>query len=354
MSAVVGAALRALRSKACFFVRDDLAVARISGDDRVDFMHRIISADVRKLATGAGLPAALLTAKGRVIADMLLLRGEATLTMIVDASVKARVGELLERYIIVDDVELAFDERVVVSAHGPRLAESALLGALAALAPYETRAAEVGGVSCLAFGDDHLATLGVALVTAGADDASRLAAALQAEGLVRGDADAYEVARVEAGVPRTGRELDEDVMILEAGQLSRVSFDKGCYIGQEPVCRVNSRGRVQRLLVGLRFDGERAPTAGEELAAEGKDNAGRVTSVVRSPGALGDQLAGEAALLGLGYVHRSYAAPGTRLTFGGEGEGVAEVVALPFVGGERTPSVLPRYKQPPTSGGDEA
>ena len=130
--------------------------------------------------------------------------------------------------------------------------------------------------------------------------------------------DVLELLRIEAGCPRLGAELDEDVLPAEAHLTERaVSFTKGCYTGQEIVARIESRGRVNHLLVGLAFEAE-TPALGAPLR-EGERQVGEVTSVCVSP---------QCGAIGLGYVRRALAEPGTRLECEG---GSVQVAALPFV-----------------------
>jgi folate-binding protein YgfZ len=134
--------------------------------------------------------------------------------------------------------------------------------------------------------------------------------------------EAFEVARVEAGVPRFGAELDETVLPPEAGlDATAVSYTKGCYIGQEVLNRIRTIGHVNRTLVGLRFDDAAAPrpVKGGKLLADGRE-VGVVTSAVFSP-RLGAPIA-------LGLVRREQATPGTALALAGGG--ASRVAPLPF------------------------
>src|SRR5205085_1155709 len=136
------------------------------------------------------------------------------------------------------------------------------------------------------------------------------------------DAETTEALRVEAGVPKFGRDMDEDTIPLEAGIESRaISFSKGCYVGQEVIVRVLHRGhgRIARKLVGLALAGADVPKSGAEVRTEAAA-VGQVTSSTMSP-ALGRPIA-------LAYVKRDFAEPGTAL----EVDGVQAVVTpLPFV-----------------------
>jgi len=130
---------------------------------------------------------------------------------------------------------------------------------------------------------------------------------------------ALETLRIEAGIPRYGRDMGEDTMLLEAGLFSAVSFSKGCYFGQEMVERARSRGQLNWKLVGLSVDAAQPPASGEKLVSAGKAS-GRVTSACASP-TLG-------RIIALAYVPREASEPGTRLTLASGAQ--AAVTTLPF------------------------
>jgi folate-binding protein YgfZ len=137
--------------------------------------------------------------------------------------------------------------------------------------------------------------------------------------------DAFEIARIEAGVPRFGADMDESNIPLECGIEARaVSYNKGCYIGQEVINRIHSVGHVNKELRGLRLADElkQLPAKGDKLFHGGKE-VGQVTSAVISP-TLGANIA-------LGYVRREANAPGTELVWRGVDETKAVIVELPFL-----------------------
>jgi folate-binding protein YgfZ len=145
-----------------------------------------------------------------------------------------------------------------------------------------------------------------------------LRAAFTAAGVQDAHSDAVEAARVEAGYPVFGVDMTEDTIPLEAGIEDRaISFTKGCYVGQEVIVRVLHRGhgRVVRRLMGLRLEG--MVPRGARLLADGRE-IGAVTSVAHSP---------SAGPVGMGYVHRDFAASGTRVAAEAAGETVAAVVS---------------------------
>jgi folate-binding protein YgfZ len=153
-----------------------------------------------------------------------------------------------------------------------------------------------------------------------------LRASLLEAGALSADAAILEAARIEAGIPRWGAELTEEVLPDEAGLPARgyVSYTKGCYVGQEIVARIRTYGHVNRHLVGLLLESRDVPPAGAEIRS-GAQKVGAVTSAVLSE-RLGRAVA-------LGFVHRDHAAPGTHLTvLRPSGTASAVVSALPLAG----------------------
>jgi len=276
----------------------------VRGADRVRFLQGMVTNDVAALAEGASFRAALLTAKGRVVADMLIRAQADGFLMTTEPSLRQKLREALDHYIIMDDVTL---EDVTDAS-----AEIALLGSGAAAA------AASAGASARTL----VAPLGVHVVLPPVDArafADRLVAAGQAE---RIDAAAAEVMRIERGVSRYGAEISEDVLPLEAGLDDALSHTKGCYMGQEPVARVTARGHVNKKVVGLVCGALPAP--GDRVSVPERPEAGVVTSAAHSP-RLGKPIA-------LAFLHRSLWQPGTSVTVGAGTP--ATVAALPFVGPE--------------------
>jgi folate-binding protein YgfZ len=190
------------------------------------------------------------------------------------------------------------------------------------MVPHAAQRSTYAGSPVVVLRDTHLGEPGFELVVE-RERSDALRQALIASGCVGLDDEALESLRIEAGVPRFGRDMNEDTIPLEAGiEQEAISFSKGCYVGQEVIIRVLHRGhgRVARKLVGLQFPSDvSVPVAGTQLAIEDK-RVGEVTSGAWSP-ALGRPIA-------LGYVKRDFASPGTSLT---TPDGVSvDVVSLPF------------------------
>ncbi len=313
------------RATAGLFRLAHAGLVEVSGDDRATWLNGMISNEVEALTlgrSGSGCHAALLTNRGAIIADLRVVLREDGFWLLVERDALEAALTALDKFIVADDVALADASARYVqwSLEGP--AGAAVLDAVGVDSTLEADAAidvTIAGVSVT------LVATGVSgewarRLIAPVDGADAVEAALReaggAHGLVVGDPDTLEMLRIEAGTPRQGLELD-DVLPDEARLDSAISTTKGCYVGQEIVARLRSRGQVNHLLVGLRFDGA-APAVGATLTA-GDKRTGEITSVARSP------RVGEIAL---GFVRREHSEPGTRV----DADGLEGIVStLPFV-----------------------
>lgn len=300
---------------------------RITGEDRASFLHGMVTQDVNGLPPGATAYTAMITPKGAMVADARLLKREAELLLDVEPGTGAKVKEFLEKHLISEDAELheVTGEWGLLRLLGPRAGEllSAALGvpSFEPLAPNATRAFTLAGAQGVLVGYPGFEKHGVdLLVPRGSLEAvwKALVQAGGAHGLRPLGFQALELLRVEAGVPRYGQDMVDTTIPLEANLTHAISYNKGCYIGQEVIARATFRGHMNRKLAGLLLgDVEAAP--GTELR-KGEKKVGWLTSVVRSP-AQGQRVA-------LGYVHRDHLEPGTELTLA-EGATV-RVAPLPF------------------------
>jgi folate-binding protein YgfZ len=278
---------------------------RLRGADAAEFLQGQVTNDVEELAPGTGCYAALLTHKGKVQADMRVLRGDDWIWLDTEPGLEGLLLRTIRTYGIGRDVS-AEDEtgtHAILSLLGP-----AARAALDAEPPAEEHSFTVGEHGL------YVAThLGVDVICPAADvDAVRLALGLEAV-----SDETAECLRVEAGRPRFGLDFDTDTIPEEAGLNERaVSFTKGCYVGQETVARLHYKGKPNRHLRGLSLS-EPAPP-GTQLWL-GERGVGRLGSVAISP------VHGPIALA----VVRREAGPGDELRVG-DGDGSATVVELPF------------------------
>lgn len=266
---------------------------------------------MQTLAPGSGCYAAWLTPQGRMITDLHVFETGDRIVLDVPAELAAALVERLDQSVFTEDVQLTDLSRSLVSVwiHGPSAAatlERVLDGAsgLASWSGYRHASMQFGDGAVMVARIDQLGVPGFCLYV-DAEHAPDLRAALEAAGAAAADREAIEAARVEAGYPVFGVDMTAETIPLEAGIEDRaISFTKGCYVGQEVIVRVLHRGhgRVARRLVGLRLDGG-MPAGGGRILADGRE-VGAVTSAARSP-RLGP--------IAMGYVHRDFASPGTRV-----------------------------------------
>ena len=307
----IDAQYRVLREAAGVLERPERRSFAVSGTEAADYLQGQLTNDVEALSAGDGCYSALLDRKGRMQGDMRVLRTSDALLLDTEAVAGDAVLRHLSMYKIGRDVTIdeITEDRTVISVLGPAAAEVALGGP--AGPEHSHRAATVGGVECIAAATD----LGVDLIAPRAERLEVLSALADA-GAEPVGAEAAEIARVEAGRPRFGREMTTATIPQEAGINERaVSFTKGCYIGQETVARLHYKGKPNRHLRGLRL--ERAVAAGDPVRL-GERELGTVGTAVLSPAR------GPIALA----ILRREAEPGAAVQVG---EGVAaEVVELPF------------------------
>ncbi|MBK8169631.1 MAG: folate-binding protein YgfZ [Sandaracinaceae bacterium] len=280
------------------------AVLRVHGDDARSWLNGQITNDVRATTKGQSVYALVINLKGRVVADVWVLDNGDDFLLVLPQSAFATVEAQFEKYIIMEDVALsaASELRVVT-----------LQGALAA-----SLAEKTGVSTSLAYRADRMHAEGVDILIAKNDyDAAweNLSAAVLAEGGEILDDVSWQDARIGAGRPAFGVDFGERTYPQEAGLEERaVSFNKGCYLGQEVVCMLENRGQLTRRLVALTVTDKNGLTHGTQVTGSDGANVGEVTSVSS------DQTRA------LAFVRRALANKGTEVNAGGERATVEEVL----------------------------
>jgi folate-binding protein YgfZ len=328
--AVSDAEYEAARHRAAFVDRSDRGRVVVSGADRASYLQGLLTNDIVALQPGQGCYAAYLTAQGRMIADLHVYELGDVILLAMAGAVKEGVLAKLDQFIFTEDVQLGdvtgtFAQIAAVGPDAARTVSALLAGVsvelLTGMKEHGNLRAEWAGGAAIVTRVTDPGEPGYDLYIERAQSGA-LKAALGAAGALEMDEATAEAVRIESGVPLFHRDMDEATIPLEAGIETRaISFSKGCYVGQEVIIRVLHRGhgRVARRLVGLRFDGPRVPAPGSPIRS-GDREIGVVTSSTRSP-ALKRPIA-------LGYVHRDFVEPGTKVEVG---ESTAEVAALPFL-----------------------
>jgi folate-binding protein YgfZ len=303
---------RALREEAGFLKRGRAALT-VRGADAAEYLQGQLTNDIEALEPEEGCYAALLDRKGHLSSDMRVLRlenGELWLDLEPDAA--EAVLKHLRTYSVGREVEIedATDRWSVISLIGPRSGE---LSGFEGLGPeHAQRFRQWDGADVLGVATD----VGIDLIIKD-EGAAAIQAALGAAGAVQVSGEAAEIVRVESGRPRLGLEMSSEHMPAEAGIVERaVNFEKGCYIGQEPVARLHYRGKPNRTLRGLRLSG---PAAHGDPLLLGDREVGTIGTACLSPAH------GPIALA----IVRREAGTGEKVAVA-DGSTTAEVVELPF------------------------
>ena len=316
---------------------DDRLIVRITGDDRITFLHGMCSADIKGLTTGTVAPALILTEHAHLIADFFAYAEADALLIDIDRALWPKARAHLEKFLVADDVEFEeLDVIGVLDLEGPAAARAlaAIVGdAALSLPPWRhaaaaTEAAAGAGAQELRFA--NLPRSGGPAFTV-LHERSRIeslreglrvrGSAADAQPFAEITADTLDILRVEHGLARVGVDTSEKTIALEARLDYAISFNKGCYLGQETIERATARGGLRKRLFGLRITGDTLPDRGDAIMLEGKE-VGRLTSVVRSP---------RLGVIGLSILHHSAWPGGTGVTIADAGsELAANVSELPF------------------------
>jgi folate-binding protein YgfZ len=326
-TSALDAAWHAVRER-CGVLQMPAGFIVLTGPERRSYVHSLATNKIADLEAGQGRRAFVLTpTKGRIVADFLACDTGSELWLECAGDSAGAVMDLLRKFYFGQEVE--FEDRSndwrLLSLQGPESANA--LERIGAPVPPEEPGTHVVGAVATPGGDEILLRVvrwgdtgesGFHLWVPAAWLAT-VRDGLLAAGAEAGNVDAWTVLQIEAGIAVFGRELGEETIPLEAPTENAMSFDKGCYPGQEVIARLHVRGRPARELRGLKLEGDPL-LAGAKLDAPEKPAVATVTASGRSP-ALGS--------VALAYVHRDYLETGTRLmTAAGQ---TAEVIELPMV-----------------------
>ncbi len=309
--------LAALRTGCGIFDLGWRAKLVVTGRDRTRWLNGMVTNNIRDLASGHGVYSFLLNPQGHILGDMYVFnRGESFL-IDTDHTQVEKLTQLLKKYIIMDQVVLSEAGQKLITALGLEGPNSKDVLVRAGFEPSELQPLEVEDRMWNDAAISLVRTLqGGYMIWLSPENASGMWEAVAAAGATPVGAEALEMWRITAGIPRYGIDIRERDLPQETAQEQALNFSKGCYIGQEIVERIRSRGGVHRRFTGFSFDGQ-APPAGSKIEREGRE-LGEITSVAVLP-------SGQA--VGLGYLRREAGGPGTVIEVGGVQATVAE---LPF------------------------
>ncbi len=301
-----------------------------SGPDARRYVNAVLTSNVRDLQPGQGAVGLLLTPQGHILAEIETFARNGSILAASHAMVRERTFSTFDKFIIMDDVTLEDVTPITgnLDLLGPRTAAlvSELCGVNLVDMPDLAHAeARIGSIPCRIV-RYNWATHSAARIIVDREGLPSLWHELdkqvRAHGGVPAGMEALNSIRLESGTPWFGLDYDEKNIPHEAGlEHSHISYEKGCYTGQEIVERVRSRGHVNRRLTLLKFLAAKPPDAGTKLFAAGNAaEVGHVTSAAVSPLLQSP--------IGLGYLRREHSAPGTRL----DASGIeAEVISPPLL-----------------------
>ena len=253
----------ALRNGAAWLDVSARGKIKVMGEDRARLLHAMTTNHIQQLTPGTGCYAFFLTVQGRILSDVNVLCRPDHFLLDLEPETREKVYQHLDHFIIADDVTLedVSSALAAVAVEGPRSAE--VLQAVGAPTPEVDYASAEWGTRWVA----RLNTTGNLgfFVFVPESEKVELISQLEAAGAVAGDAEAFNVVRLEHGKARYGVDLSERFLAQEANQTHALHFSKGCYLGQEIVERVRSRGQIHRVLTPLVLEGKEPPVPGAKL-----------------------------------------------------------------------------------------
>jgi folate-binding protein YgfZ len=297
--------------------------ARVSltGNDRVRWLNGMVTNNIRDLEVGRGVYAFLLNPQGRILSDMFVYNMGETLVVETDRSQVEKIVSTFDHYIIMDDVEVAnlSEQQTTLGVAGP--GSRAMLNAagieVPELKPLEMItprcSCDCGCVECTVVrGED--AQRESYEVWLAPKDVYKTWQALVAAGATPIGSEALEMQRIAGGIPLYGVDIRERDLPQETEQMRALNFNKGCYVGQEIVERIRSRGNVHRKFTGFTLEGPAGITAGAKIlsgkSGEDEKEVGEVTSVATLGTPSGERT------IALGYIRREVGVPGREVWIG--------------------------------------
>lgn len=349
----------AARGEAALFDLSDRTQVELSGRDRAKFLHNFCTNEIKLLQPGQGCEAFVTNVKGRVLGHVFVFAAPESLWIESVAGAEDALVAHLDRYLIAEDVTIhrRTAECGELFVSGPRAAERLESAGVAAAgaAPREHKPglprasapatrepglpqasdpatldalpryghAKIEGLEHPLFVRrvDLLGAMGY-LLSVPRESLGDLWNRLAGAGISPAGAAAFHALRIEAGMPLYGIDISDDNLAQEVARTKQaISFTKGCYLGQEPIARVDALGHVNRELRGVKLASGPLPSAGDPVVGEDGKQVGHVTSSAVSPA---DDLP-----VALAYLRTKFTEPGTVVTVQAQGEAVPATVFVP-------------------------
>ena len=294
----------------------------LAGGDRVRWLNGMVTNNVRDLGVGQGVYAFLLNPQGHILGDLFAYNRGESITVDTDCVQAEKILATFDHYIIMDDVEVAnlSEQLTAVGIGGPKALDVLRAAGFSISEMHALQAKSVTwhGAECsLVRGEDAEPVSYEIWISP--DGVRPLWDALLAAGATPIGSESLELQRIVSGVPRYGVDIRERDLPQETEQARALNFNKGCYVGQEIVERIRSRGAVHRKFTGFMVEGAEQIASGTKIVA-GEKEVGEITS------AASIHLAGGDKTVALGYIRRELGVPGREVTIGGV---KATVVQLP-------------------------
>ena len=302
----------------------------LTGGDRVRWLNGMVTNNIRDLAEGHGVYAFLLNPQGRILGDLHAYHRGESIAVDTDCGQLEKILATFDHYIIMDDVEVK-DLSAEISAlgiSGPRSHE-VLKSAGFAVGPLQAlhvQTADWHGFECTLVGGEDESRPAYEIWLA-PDGVRPLWNALLEAGATPAGSEALEMHRIVSGIPRYGVDIRERDLPQETEQARALNFNKGCYVGQEIVERIRSRGAVHRKFSGFLVEGNAQIASGTKIVVAEKE-VGEITSVASV------RLANQAKTIALGYIRREVGTPGREVMIGTEKAIVIQVPSSEKVGSQ--------------------
>jgi folate-binding protein YgfZ len=294
----------------------------LTGSDRVRWLNGMVTNNIRDLAADRGIYAFLLNPQGHILGDLFTYNRGDSITVDTDSSQLEKILATFDHYIIMDDVEVRnlSDQTTALGITGPK-AGAVLTNAgfsVAELESLQLQSIFWKGMDCTLVRNDDPQIAGYEVWMA-SEKVRELWDALTAAGAAPVGSEAFELHRIATGVPLYGVDIRERDLPQETEQARALNFNKGCYVGQEIVERIRSRGAVHRKFSGFIADGDVQFARGTKIIA-GEKEVGEITSAAAIPAPHGEKT------VALGYIRREAGSPGREVMLGAV---KATVVSLP-------------------------
>src|SRR3984893_11719221 len=313
----------ALRSDCGVYDLGFRAKISLTGGDRVRWLNGMVTNNIRDLVVGEGIYAFLLNPQGHILGDLYAYNRGESITVDTDSSQAEQVIATFDHYIIIDDVEFTnlSEQLTALGIAGPRSPDvlSAAGFTIPELTPLQAQSVTWHGLDCILVRGEDSEHLSYEIWMA-SDRVRQLWDALRSAGASPVGSEALELQRIVSGIPRYGVDIRERDLPQETEQARALNFNKGCYVGQEIVERIRSRGAVHRKFTGFLSERALQIPSGTKIIA-GEKEVGEITSAATL------KLAGGNKTAALGYIRREVGVPGREVTFGTL---KATVVSLPI------------------------